>query len=385
MCFCNNSEQGTKVVKTATTYTNRNPVSRELVYDSPDTPLINRSIHQSPSSFETRTIESTNRRNVSYNDDALFGKPRRTISPTSISNNQQYVTETRTRTISPTPGINTERYITETRTINNEVVPIPKSVNYNEVVRVENSTGPNALNDIQLSDDILPKPKTKVTTTVRTYTYEIPEDGLHKYPERDPPKNTAVFYKTERNERSANYYSANQSPPINGNQYQPLSIQEVPPNTTTSVYADPSTQHTKTIYKYDVTNTASGQPQPQVPPGGITIYPPQNTTIYKTETVNTTNKQFRSPTQNSYPDNGALINHYPSHGHHHQPSEPSVVVYKQTTTNTRNILHPRSEREPLLHPFPVDGPVITEVDGSPPKRVEDLMATFGDVRFIFQL
>lgn len=365
-----------------------------MIYESPDTSLINRSIrHQSPSSFETRTIETTNKRNVSYNDDGLYGKPRRTISPTPINNNQHYVTETRTRTVSPTPGTNTERYITETRTINNEVVPIPKSVNYNEVVRVENSTGPNALHDIHLSDDILPKPKTKVTTTVRTYTYEIPEDGLHQYPERDPPKNTAVFYKTERNERSANYYSANQSPPINGNQYQPLSIQEAPPNNTTSAYAAqphntttvyaPPTQHTTTVYKYDVTNMTSGQPQPQVPPGGITIYPPQNTTIYKTETVNTTNKQFRSPTPNSYPDN-VLINHYPSHGHQHQSNEPSVVVYKQTTTNTKNIIHPRSEREPLLHPFPVEGPVITEVDGSPPKRVEDLMATFGDVRFILQ-
>lgn len=370
-----NSEPGTKVIKTTTTYSSKNPVSRELVFESPDTSSINRSIrHQSPSSYETRTIESS-KRNVTYNDEGLYGKPRRTISPTPVNNNQHYVTETRTRTISPTPVTNTERYITETRTINNEVVPIPKNVNYNEVVRVENSTGPSALHDMQLSDDILPKPKTKVTTTVRTYTYEIPEPdgGLHQYPDRDPPKNTAMFYKTERNERSANYYP-NQSPPVNTNNYPPLSIQEVP-----------APQNTTTVYKYDVTNTSSGQPQ--MPPGGITIYPPQNqTTIYKTETINTTNKQYRSPTPNSYPvDNGPII-HYPSHGYPphsgypHQPAEPSVVVYKQTTTNTRNVVHPRpAEREPLLHPFPVDGPIITEVDGSPPKRVEDLMASFGDV------
>jgi hypothetical protein len=364
-----NSEPGTKVIKTTTTYTSKNPVSRELVFESPDTSSINRSIrHQSPSSYETRTIESSTKRNVTYNDDGLYGKPRRTISPTPVNSNQHYVTETRTRTISPTPA-NTERYVTETRTINNEVVPVPKNVNYNEVVRVENSTGPNALHDMHLSDDILPKPKTKVTTTVRTYTYEIPEDG--SFPDRDPPRNTAMFYKTERNERSANYY-ANQSPPVNS--YPPLSIQEAPP-----------THNTTTVYKYDVTNTSPGSPQQQVPPGGITIYPPQNqTTIYKTETINTTNKQYRSPTPNSYPDNGP-VNHYPSHGYPphsgypHQPHEPSVVVYKTTTTNTRNVVHPRPEREPLLHPFPVDGPVITEVDGSPPKRVEDLMASFGDV------
>lgn len=403
-CFLVNSEPGTKVIKTTTTYTSKNPVSRELHFESPDTSSINRSVrHQSPS-YETRTIESSTKRNVSYNDDGLYGKPRRTVSPTPVSNNQHYVTETRTRTISPTPVKNTERYITETRTVNNEVVPIPKNANYNEVVRVENTTGPSALNDMQLSDDILPKPKTKVTTTVRTYTYEIPEDGSLGYPaDRDPPKNTAVFYKTERNERSANYYP-NQSPPVNPNSFTPLSIQEAPPHNTT------------TVYKYDVTNTTSGQPQPQIPPGGITIYPPQNTTIYKTETINTTNKQYRSPTPNSYPESAPIVQ-YPAHGHPnhgpqihtqthvypnnghpnngypnnghpppngwsptYQPNEPSVVVYKQTTTNTRNVIHPRQEREPLLHPFPVDGPIITEVDGSPPKRVEDLMASFGDVR-----
>lgn len=367
--FLINSEPGTKVIKTTTTYTSKNPVSRELVFESPDTSSINRSI---PSSFETRTIESSAaKRNVTYTDDGLYGKPRRTISPTPVSNNQHYVTETRTRTISPTP---VERYITETRTTNNEVVPIPKNVNYNEVVHVENSTGPNALHDMHLSDDILPKPKTKVTTTVRTYTYEIPElDG--SYPDRDPPKNTAMFYKTERNEKSANYYP-NQSPPVNTNTYSPLSIQELPP-----------THNTTNVYKYDVTNTTLGSPpQQQVPPGGITIYPPQNqTTIYKTETVNTTNKQYRSPTPNNYPVDNGPVNHYPSHGYPpnsgypYQPNEPSVVVYKQTTTNTRNVIHPRPEREPLLRPFPVDGPIITEVDGSPPKRVEDLMATFGDV------
>lgn len=391
-CSIVNSDPGTKIIKTTTTYTSKNPVSRELLFESPDTSSVNRSLrHQSPS-YETRTIESSTKRNVSYNDDGLYGKPRRTISPTPVgNNNQHYVTETRTRTISPTPVKNTERYVTETRIVNNEIVPISKNVNYNEVVRVENSTGPNALSDMQLSDDILPKPKTKVTTTVRTYTYEIPEDGSSVYPDRDPPKNTAVFYKTERNERSANYYP-NQSTPISPNSFAPLSIQETPQHNTT------------TVYKYDVTNTTSGQPQPQViPPGGITIYPPQNTTIYKTETVNTTNKQYRSPTPNSYPDTGEIIQ-YPSHGHHknghpphsyqnngqpnngtpfqpYQPNEPSVVVYKQTTTNTRNVIHPRQEREPLLYPFPVDGPIITEVDGSPPKRVEDLMASFGDVRF----
>ncbi|KAG5670517.1 hypothetical protein PVAND_000775 [Polypedilum vanderplanki] len=387
-------EPGTKVIKTTTTYTSKNPVSRELIFDSPEQSTINRSSirHQSPS-YETRTIDSVSsstKRNVTYTDDGLYGRPRPAQTP--ANNTQYHVTESRTRTISPTPvsnNNNTERYITETRTINNnEVVPVnPKNSNYNEIVRVEQ--GPEVLRDIHLSNDILPRPKTKVTTTIRTYTYEIPEDGSAPivHADRDPPKSNAMFYKTERNERSVNYYPNETSPSAN---YPPLTIQEVPP---------PS-QHTTTVYKYSTnTNSSSQSPQQQqpvqpiqphngnIPPGGITIYPPNQTTIYKTETINTTNKQYRSPTPShgpQYPSDN--YNNYPptqhTHGspypNHHHPNEPSVVVYKQTTTtNTRNVSG-RPPHEPHLHPFPVDGPVITEVDGSPPKRVEDLMASFGD-------
>lgn len=217
----------------------------------------------------------------------------------------------------------------------------------------------------------------------RTYTYEIPENDAG-YPERDPPKNTAMFYKTERNERSANYYHKESSPPVNS--FAPLTIREsVPP------------QHSSHVHIQDVSTTTSSPPpvlpkHNQIPPGGVTHYPPQNTTIYKTETINTVNNQYRSPStiypnQDHYPSHG-----YPTNGHPDRPvgwsphvNEPNVVIHKQTITNTRNVVQPRPEREPLLHPFPVDGPIITEVDGNPPKRVEDLMATFGDVRVVFSV
>lgn len=411
-------EPGTRVVKTTTTYTTKNPVQRELQYESPDSSGWRSQRHNSPG-YDQRTIESTtSKRNISYDDNGLYGginksAPRRTMSPVP-ANTEHYITET-SRTMTPQPGVKTEKYITETRTINNEIVPIPKNVNYNEVVRVENSTGPSALQDMQLSDDILPKPKTKVTTTVRTYTYEIPEPdqqtnstivynqtNVSPYPDNDAPKNTAMFYKTERNQRSVNYFPNQSSPPPthdypNQSPQPILAIQEPPQNSTT-------------IYKYDVTNTRNTNASPSLPPGGITLYPqqPNHTTVYKTETTNTTNKQYRSPTPNSYypdgpngypngpggpgypqnndysPSNG-YPPHQPHHPNHQHPNEPSVIVYKTTTTNTtRNMTGPRpAEREPLLQPFPVDGPIITEVtDGNPPKRVEDLMASFGDVSFI---
>lgn len=367
-------EPNSKVTKTTTTYTSKNPVSRELVFDSPEPLTINRSIrHQSQSpSFDTsHRMSESSRRNVTYSEDGLYGKPRYTASPTppqACGSTQYHITETRTRTLSPTPTAvinNAEKYHTETRTIsNNEVVP---KNNFNEVVRVENSTGPEVLNEIHLSNDILPRPKTKVTTTIRTYTYEIPDDGVAN---REPPPNNAVFYKTERNERNVNYYP---------NPSSPLSIQEVPYSPSP---VPQSPENVIRSYKYESNSSRPPSQQQQhgnVPPGGITIYPnvQPSTTIYKT-TETTTNKQYRSPTpSNQYPphDVGFIVNNngYQPHAH---PNEPSVVVYKQTTT-TRN-LHRPSEREPMLHPFPVDGPIITEVDGNPPKRVEDLMASFGD-------
>jgi hypothetical protein len=262
--------------------------------------------------------------------------------------------ETRARTLSTS----NENYNTELRSINSQIVPS------NEVVHVENNDS-SVLQEVTLPHEYLPKPGTKVTTTVRTYTYEIPDkDNLLAYPE----KNTAVFYKTERRERSGGVYP-NTSTPIHhpSQNFPPLAIQETPPQTAVS----------SSVYKYESSNkssTISGQHQ--VPPGGITVYPPQPTTIYKTETVNTTNKQYRSPTPNNYPSSPDT---YPTTYHRHN-EPPTVVNYRQTTT-TRNVIHPH-EKEPLLHPFPVNGPVITEVDGNPPKRVEDLMATFGDVSLL---
>lgn len=369
-------DPNTKVIKTTTTYTSKNPVSRELVFDSPEpvtTSSINRTIrHQSQSpSFDTsHRVSDSSRRNVTYSEDGLYGKSRYTASPTppQVGGTQYHITETKTRTLSPTPTVvtnNTEKYHTESRTVSNSEVA-PKN-NFNEIVRVENSTGPEVLNEIHLSNDILPRPKTKVTTTIRTYTYEIPDDVSN----RELPPNNAVFYKTERNERNVNYYP---------NPSSPLSIQEVPYSPSP---VPQSPENVIRSYKYE--SNSSRPPSQQhgnVPPGGITIYPnvQPSTTVYKT-TETTTNKQYRSPTpSNQYlpPDIGFIVNNngYQPHAHPN-PNEPSVVVYKQTTT-TRNLHRPAVEREPMLHPFPVDGPIITEVDGSPPKRVEDLMASFGD-------
>lgn len=336
-------EPGSKVIRSIATYsensngTNRAPVSRELVFESPDSHL---GRHKSPA-YETRTIESSSsaKRNISYNDDGLYGKPRTIISH-----------ESNERTLSPT----------DIRSINNPIVPSK------EVVHVENNNS-SVMREVSLPHEFLPKPGTKVTTTVRTYTYEIPDkDNVRSHPENE--KNTAIFYKTERRERSGGVYP-NTSTPIHhsAQSYPPLAIQETPQSAIST-----------SMYKYESSNKSTSTSGQQIPPGGITLYPSQPTTIYKTEIVNSTNKQYRSPTPNSYTHNHETI---PNQGYptYHR-NEPSTIVVNRQTTTTKNVIHP-TEREPLLHPFPVDGPVFTEVDGNPPKRVEDLMATFGDVSF----
>lgn len=298
---------------------------------------MNRSIRQLSPAYDTKNIEtiSSVKRNVTYNDDGLYGKPRTIPSPLPVQ---------RSQISSPSPR--NDRYRSS------EIVPL------NDVVHVQSGNS-DALTDVSLPHEFLPKAGTKVTTTVRTYTYEIPDGAAGHVPY--PEKNTAVLYKTDRRERSGGFYPATSTPvhPSSVVNHQPLAIQETPYNATTS-----------SVYKYESSNNANSRKSTttttgqQVPPGGITIFPPQNTTVYKTETVNSTNKQYHS----GYP-------------YQHPRNEPSVV-YKQTTT-TRNVMHPPPhESEPLIHPFPVERPNHgSEVDG-PPKRVEDLMASFGDVSWI---
>lgn len=158
---------------------------------------------------------------------------------------------------------------------------------------------------------------------------------------------------------------------------------QLPPNTAKTIYYKKDTKHSTTNY-YPEHPTGPG-PHPTNfkaiagPPGGDhPSYPPgPNTYIYREERTNTANNRYESPVPYSdYPDRSGS---YPREPHH-----PTTVTYKysSTTTNaTRNIYPPPEEREPLLQPFPTDGIPQNEIDGNPPKRVEDLMATLGEVSY----
>lgn len=376
------NESGTKIIKTTTTYSSagsKQPVSRELVFDSPESYEVrqSRSRQRSPS-YENA---SSAVKNVSYSSDSsgIYG---------GIN---------RSRTVTP---VRSEQYYTETRTVSPNSDHVPRNVHYNETVSVDTAPASKALANIPLSDGILPRPNTKVTTTVRTYTYELPPDSeLNQtlsyrnesfnqtantlpvaYPDRSlspthhvNPTSKTVLVKNETINTSNNV----QEYPV-----PTILDHQLPPNTAKTIYYKKDTKQSTTNYypeypsgtgprPHEIGFKAIGAP----PVGDQPAYPPgPNTYVYREERTNTANNRYGSPVPyGNYPDRNGT---YPP-----RDPQPTTVTYKysSTTSNaTRNIYPPPSEREPLLQPFPTDGIPQSEIDGNPPKRVEDLMATLGE-------
>ncbi|XP_052871862.1 uncharacterized protein LOC128277446 isoform X2 [Anopheles cruzii] len=387
-------EPGTKVIKTTTTYSTtgggrHTPVNRELVFDTPNSYEVrqSRSRHRSPS-YENQS--TTTLKNVSYSSadnssTGIYGGINRSVTPQrsmTPSRSEEYYTEQ--RTVSPSSG---------------ELVP--RNVRYNESVHVDSAA--NVLGQIPLSDNILPRPNTKVTTTVRTYTYELPPENTGTLNQTISYTNQAlnqttntlpVAYPGEHvNPSSKTVLVKNESfnTASNVQDYPVPSIlnHQLPPNTAKTVYYKKDTKHSTTNYYPDQTgpNVDTGYPNnfraiepPPTPTDGrvpvkytnepATGYPPGNnaTYIYREERTNTADNRYGSPVPAHYPHTGAS-------------DPPTTVTYKysSTTTNaTRNLYPPPAEREPLLQPFPTDGTDRTDIDGHPPKRLDDLMATFGE-------
>lgn len=454
-----------------------NGVQRELVFDSPDAGLTrnSRSRQRTPEPGYVKTIErtyTTSRDGGNYGvDDGLYGGINRATSPPS-------------RTLSPT--LKSEKYYTETNNTyntynSNDGDVVPPHVPYNETVRVETTRGAGPLQHIPVSDDILPKPATKVTTTVRTYTYEIPGDELEgknvvykneSYntlnstssrgynPEHDiiqsvPPTNKTVVYRNETHNttNTVDYPLPNQNLPSHPGYnktvtYKTDIINDVPPQdpgfkttlykkdtreTTTNSYpggqypppqhqypqnghpihpTNPPPTNQTVIYKHDVTNTTNTVHPPPV--GGVAVYPingtplypangpnqgpppgPKTTYYYKHEKTNTTNTKYGPPGSNypneqypqyppdntppfpavEYPNTGSPNGHQPGY-----PPNTTTVYNYSTNTTTRNVHGHPDDRSPLLHPtpFPTQGFDVSDGNGNPPKRLDDLMATFGD-------
>jgi hypothetical protein len=189
-----------------------------------------------------------------------------------------------------------------------------------------------------------PSPTRKVTTTVKTYTYEIPADN--------PAIQPVVS-----------------SPTIKTYSYEIPSDKESPPPEDTII-----------TYKY--TSIPRNQPLIEPPP------PPETTTIVKTYKY-PSHPVEREPLIESPPPAPKQPAH-PAHPTH--PMNNTYITYNYSSTSTNNTSHPPSSpphnnvspqppyqnhREPPHRPFPTLTPT-PPASAEPPKRLDDLMASFTD-------
>lgn len=282
---------------------------------------------------------------------------------------------------------------------------ITKSYNQSKspVTTISKVDGGTLLHDIPVEADILPRPGTKVTTTVRTYTYEIPPEetiGSHstiyknesfnrltndtrRKRDLSPSTNQSLVTRTE----NISTLSRNDdrpispSPPVKRMYYQQDTL-ETTKTRTYSPTRDPGyipPVDKTVVYKHDTTDTSRSVVKP--PPTGWKPNPPSGqpgtTYFYREETNTTTNKRYPPP-HDGYaapPD----MNGYP-------PVNPSPsVTYKYSShhTSTTNNIHrlPPDEVDDGVRPapFPTDGIESVPNNTHPPKRLDDLLATFGDV------
>lgn len=313
------------------------------------------------------------------------------------------------------------------------------------MVTVNDTINPAVL--AQLDPGLLPSANTKVTTTIKTYTYEIPGAG---YPQAVSPKLSETIYSSNPTTPSKSFqYNkienhhhnvSNTSYPgdyIRPSSPQPVGFKNEYTSTTTSRnvtdnYGKPSpvpARSNKENYAYNETTRTDyqrGYPSPtpaskhinvyketsnrengypnnnypngpvnktyivnethttrninnQYPPNGYPTHPdpPQTRVIYKhdTHTTNTNNYPPKHVTETFDPNLGPQ-NVYPK-----EPRDVNIT-YKYTTHHTTSNSykgHPNDEMDPLLHtpPFPTDGNDGPESKG-PPKKLEELMAEFGN-------
>lgn len=237
----------------------------------------------------------------------------------------------------------------------------------------------NTNNTTTFAERDVPPPGSNQTTIYKTENYNTinrtdgytsyPNDTRPRSPLPEPTSNKTVIYKRETRDTSSNVYpSPNQGYP------------NTPPSQST------------VIYKHDVTNTNTNVHHP--PAGGVPVFPhdpslpaghpgPKHTYLYKKEVNNTKNTVYGppggGPPYDRYPQNDYPNNALPPQGY---PNEPSSTTYKyisNTSTTTRNVHGHPDDRQPLLAPFPTDGLDNSQVDGNPPKRLDDLLSSLGDV------
>lgn len=329
--------------------------------------VVERELHygDTPPRAGARTLERSDRegsltREIEYVDEGTYGetKPIRYTTP-SPSRNQ-------------TSTLTKQKVITNLQTQPLEVVKMTTP-----------DINPEILTN--LDPNLLPTGNTKVTTTIKTYTYEIPGSGYSPgaAPESDKyvyspnqsqtsPSKSFVYTKVDNNESTINYpppqeehwktnvyreTTTNQSPPYQ----RPTSphpsgttiIRETtrnypsephPPGATiiretTRNYQpgyQPDPHPSKQTYVYNETTTTKHINDPYGHPNyphelqPVNREPPRNETYIYKETNNTNTNRSPGPYRNGYP-----------------PQEPgTTVIYKHDTHTTNNYPPPHQKQSP---------------------------------------
>lgn len=263
------------------------------------------------------------------------------------------------RNVYPSAG---ERDIPSPQPIGHNSTTIYKNESYNTVNRNMHHDGP-------------PPPRRSVSPI-----------GLHTVPAGLDPtpvginKSVIIKRETTHNTNTSNVYPAQQPQPL----YHPHGGQPAPQSTTYVYQHDVHNTNTNNVVRHP--SPGHDEPPAHVGPG------PKQTYLYKREVTNTKNTVYGPGPHGGRGSPQPLVE-YPPHGQAPpaghlppQPAGPTTIVYNYSTTNSTNTnsrnVHgpggrPDDSRQPLL-PFPVDGGQRPQ-DGNPPKRLDDLLATFGDV------
>lgn len=249
--------------------------------------------------------------------------------------------------------------------------------------------------DTTISEDLLPLPGTKVTTTVRTYTYEVPSVITRSNVLYHDDDITGTKINKNYSEKIINV-NDNYMTKINDtniiDKNLPLSNDDMPDsiggpkrtyyykrevhNTNNTVNVPPpepfineyhiikNTTNTTTTNK----NLLNNEPLPTLRPISPVSSPPNfthHTYITKTTTTNDYTDGSIPHDSNTY--DGPKPIYYDSNPRPHSPNGPITQTYIKSHEKTTN----------TTLPFPVNGTTYP-IEGSiqPPKKLDDLMASF---------
>ncbi|XP_063988293.1 uncharacterized protein LOC135168237 [Diachasmimorpha longicaudata] len=232
---------------------------------------------------------------------------------------------------------------------------------------------------VPVPDHLAPGPNTKVTTTIKTYTYELPGAPETYVPPGGTGLDQTVTYKIDKTlERSASPIRYTSTPEVSQkssvlhkeSKYYHEDLHGSPtygkPLTPSPVNYETTTTKKENFYIRD--ERYENLPRDRVDHPGYPGHPPY------TETTTTT---VIDRVEELYPDKSGS-----PRGYYTPPPPPtggsSVYKYSKETHN----LHDREVLLPKPFPtgtqlYPVNGKGPTNGEG-PPKRVDDLMASFSD-------